>query len=120
MLDGSVGPAANLNISQGQEVARNAPTYPATDYRALQPRTAILDLAGSINNDVPSETSDRNTASPRPKRQRKSRFATLSNEVDASLAVLYRELESVASLKAQIEDFTDSKYAVPPNYKDPR
>lgn len=36
-------------------------------------------------------------------RNRKSRFATLSSEVDASLSILYRELEAGASLKLQIE-----------------
>ena len=103
VLDGSAGPAAVLNILQ-EQAARNAPTPLPIDCRALQPRPAVIDLAGSSNNDAPGENNDRNTASPRPKRQRKSRFATLSSEVDASLAVLYRELESVASLKAQIED----------------
>lgn len=104
MLDGSVGPAAVYPTLQGQEAIRNAPTPLPIDYRALQPRPTVIDLAGSSNNDAPGENNDRNTASPRPRRQRKSRFATLSSEVDASLAVLYRELESVASLKAQIED----------------
>lgn len=42
---------------------------------------------------------------PRPtRRPRKSRFATLSTEVDASLSVLYRELESIASLKLEIDE----------------
>ncbi|KAJ5681890.1 uncharacterized protein N7477_001830 [Penicillium maclennaniae] len=104
MLDGNFGPTPSYNSLQVQEAARNAPTYPPADYRGLQPRPAISNVATPSNNDAPSENGDRNTASPRPKRQRKSRFATLSSEVDASLAVLYRELESVASLKAQIED----------------
>ncbi|KAJ5145176.1 hypothetical protein N7448_002568 [Penicillium atrosanguineum] len=104
MPDGSVGPAAVFNSMQEQEAAKNAMTPFPADYRAVQPRAAAIDLAGSSNSNAPSENNDRNTASPRPKRQRKSRFATLSSEVDASLAVLYRELESVASLKAQVED----------------
>ncbi|KAJ6104569.1 hypothetical protein N7523_010889 [Penicillium sp. IBT 18751x] len=104
MFDGNLGPTPSYNSLQGQEAARNAPTYPPADYRALQPRLTLSNVATPSNNDASSENGDRNTASPRPKRQRKSRFATLSSEVDASLAVLYRELESVASLKAQIED----------------
>ncbi|KAL3462207.1 hypothetical protein BJX64DRAFT_142041 [Aspergillus heterothallicus] len=44
------------------------------------------------------------TEVPPPKRQRKSKFATLSNEIEASLSVLYRELESVTSLKLQIDE----------------
>ncbi|KAJ5128855.1 hypothetical protein N7526_007021 [Penicillium atrosanguineum] len=104
MPDGSVGPAAVFNSMQEQEAAKNTMTPFPADYRAVQPRAAAIDLAGSSNSNAPSENNDRNTASPRPKRQRKSRFATLSSEVDASLAVLYRELESVASLKAQVED----------------
>jgi predicted RNase H-like nuclease (RuvC/YqgF family) len=96
-------------IPAGTASAKNAPTSSAqtpspADYRALQPRPAVIDLVGQPNNHAPDSNSERNIESPRPKRQRKSRFATLSSEVDASLAVLYRELESVASLKAQIED----------------
>ncbi|KAL4756435.1 uncharacterized protein BDW70DRAFT_166120 [Aspergillus foveolatus] len=41
---------------------------------------------------------------PQPKRQRTSRFVTLPSDVDASLGVIYRELESVASLKLQIQE----------------
>lgn len=37
------------------------------------------------------------------RRQRKSRYSTLPSNVDASLAVLYQELESVAMLRAEIE-----------------
>lgn len=45
------------------------------------------------------------TDSPQPaQRQRKSRYSSLSSDVDASLGVLYRELESIASLRAQIEE----------------
>jgi hypothetical protein len=43
--------------------------------------------------------------SPEPKRrERKSRYSTLAGDVDLSLATIYRELESVASLRAQIAD----------------
>ncbi|KAL4740226.1 hypothetical protein BDV11DRAFT_214517 [Aspergillus similis] len=41
---------------------------------------------------------------PHPKRQRTSRFVTLPSDVDASLGVIYRELESVASLRLQIQE----------------
>jgi chromosome segregation ATPase len=50
-----------------------------------------------------------NTETPTQKRQRKSRFATLSNEVEGALSVLYRELESVTSLKLQIEELQSQK-----------
>ncbi|KAL2785096.1 hypothetical protein BJX66DRAFT_315527 [Aspergillus keveii] len=49
------------------------------------------------------------TETPTQKRQRKSRFATLSNEVEGALSVLYRELESVTSLKLQIEELQSQK-----------
>jgi hypothetical protein len=49
------------------------------------------------------------TETPMQKRQRKSRFATLSNEVEGALSVLYRELESVTSLKLQIEELQSQK-----------
>ncbi|KAJ0426759.1 hypothetical protein BJY00DRAFT_306753 [Aspergillus carlsbadensis] len=53
---------------------------------------------------------DRNRSeTPTQKRQRKSRFATLSNEVEGALSVLYRELESVTSLKLQIEELQSQK-----------
>ncbi|KAL4982981.1 hypothetical protein BDW68DRAFT_43541, partial [Aspergillus falconensis] len=51
-----------------------------------------------------NEDDDPGIEAPRPKRQRTSRFVTLSSDVDASLGVIYRELESVASLKLQIEE----------------
>lgn len=39
-----------------------------------------------------------------PRRHRKSRFSTLGEDVDASLAVLYRQLESIPILKKQIQE----------------
>jgi len=75
-----------------------------TDDCALQPRPTAVDVGGLRNNDASSENTNDTLEPPRPKRQGKSRFATLSTEVDASLAVLYRELESVASIKVQVED----------------
>jgi DNA repair ATPase RecN len=53
--------------------------------------------------------SEPSTDTPTTKRQRKSRFATLSNEVEGALSVLYRELESVTSLKLQIEELQSQK-----------
>ncbi|KAL3444594.1 hypothetical protein BJX65DRAFT_283204 [Aspergillus insuetus] len=53
--------------------------------------------------------SEPSTDTPTQKRQRKSRFATLSNEVEGALSVLYRELESVTSLKLQIEELQSQK-----------
>lgn len=105
----TLGPDAQrqfINVQQAQEIAGNVPSPNPTDYRSLQPRPAAVDLVSQSNNDASSDLqhSDHNTGTPRPKRQRKSRFATLSSEVDASLAVLYRELESVTFLKAQVED----------------
>lgn len=112
MIDDKFGPetdVASCNMLRAHDAAKNTPTLNAqtpnpADYRALQPQPAVIDLVGQPINNAPNSNSERNIESPRPKRQRKSRFATLSSEVDASLAVLYRELESVASLKAQIED----------------
>ncbi|KAL2812999.1 hypothetical protein BJX63DRAFT_395398 [Aspergillus granulosus] len=53
---------------------------------------------------VSTSEEEHNNRPPAPKRQRKSRFATLPHEVEASLSVLYRELESVTSLRLQIEE----------------
>lgn len=61
----------------------------------------IVDLS---NDDLPNENTNSKPDPPRPQRKRKSRFTTLSSDVDASLSVLYRELESTASLKIQVED----------------
>ncbi|KAL3493950.1 hypothetical protein BJX62DRAFT_199378 [Aspergillus germanicus] len=56
-----------------------------------------------------ADSSEPSTDTPTTKRQRKSRFATLSNEVEGALSVLYRELESVTSLKLQIEELQSQK-----------
>ncbi|KAE8160331.1 hypothetical protein BDV40DRAFT_302382 [Aspergillus tamarii] len=42
-----------------------------------------------------------------PRRQRKSRYMSLPSEVDASLNVLYRELEANASLRLEIENLRE-------------
>ncbi|KAJ5613399.1 hypothetical protein N7510_006593 [Penicillium lagena] len=91
-------------VQEGHGITENVSSPNSTDYRALQPRPAAVDIVSQLNIEAPGESSDHNAGTPRPKRQRKSRFATLPTEVDSSLAVLYRELESVASLKAQVED----------------
>lgn len=93
-----------VTVQQAQELAGSVSSPNPTDYHALQPQPTTINLIGQSNSDVPNDGSHRNTETSRPKRQRKSRFATLPSEVDASLAVLYRELESVASLKTQVED----------------
>jgi len=70
----------------------------------------VAELAGQNSTPTPGShaaNSDRiaNTATPEPKRrQRKSRYSTLPSEVDLSLATIYRELESVASLRTEVED----------------
>lgn len=84
----------SLHLNQTSDHVHHPPT---TTINHSPPRhTQISDNNNNNNN---------NSVEPaRPKRQRKSRYATLSSEVDASLAVLYHELESIASLKAQVED----------------
>lgn len=48
------------------------------------------------------DTEELAPADSRPRRKRNSRFATLSGDVEHSLAIIYGELESVATLKAQM------------------
>jgi len=66
-------------------------------------------IAASGSLDLPNGGSPHETTAglPNPsrsKRKRNSRFTTLSSDVDASLSILYRELESTASLKVQVEE----------------
>ncbi|KAL2856510.1 hypothetical protein BJY01DRAFT_203475 [Aspergillus pseudoustus] len=77
-----------------------------TETPAAYPNPAYTASPAPQHSDAPREADQELTfiEAPAPKRQRKSRFATLSNEVEASLSVLYRELESVTSLKLQIEE----------------
>jgi predicted RNase H-like nuclease (RuvC/YqgF family) len=42
------------------------------------------------------------------RRQRKSQYSTLSAEVNSALSTIYRELESVADLRAQITELTST------------
>lgn len=85
------------------------PTGPSTTPQAPQEDSGN---AAQRHTDIPQNslgvnvnpTDDIVTESSAPKRKRKSRFATLSSEVDESLSVLYRELESITSLKMQIID----------------
>ncbi|KAL6232400.1 hypothetical protein BDW75DRAFT_217818 [Aspergillus navahoensis] len=89
-------PSISLPPEKASESAplRNSPE-PIPHSPAVAPRPASLQH---------NEDNDPDTEAPRPKRQRTSRFVTLSSDVDASLGVIYRELESVASLKLQIEE----------------
>ncbi|KAL4899108.1 hypothetical protein BDW74DRAFT_184110 [Aspergillus multicolor] len=78
---------------------QESPANPLQDIPGPNPQSpAILTRPAS------RQQADGDLEGPQPKRQRTSRFTTLSNEVDTSLAVLYRELESVAMLKMHIEE----------------
>lgn len=63
-----------------------------------------LTQATSPDNDVMNESSNTHLEVSQPtRRHRKSRYMSLPSEVDASLNVLYRELESTASLRLEAE-----------------
>ncbi|RDW64384.1 uncharacterized protein DSM5745_09795 [Aspergillus mulundensis] len=84
------------SIPQAPQEARTNPLPSPSDRKLHSP--AVPTRPASLQQNVPD------SEGPHPKRQRTSRFTTLSSEVDTSLAVLYRELESVATLKMHIEE----------------
>ncbi|KAL4994273.1 hypothetical protein BDV10DRAFT_177235 [Aspergillus recurvatus] len=82
-----------------QEASENAPLRNSSERTSHPP--AVTTRPASPPD---QEDNDPDAEAHRPKRQRTSRFVTLSSDVDASLGVIYRELESAASLKLQIEE----------------
>ncbi|KAL4973583.1 hypothetical protein BDW66DRAFT_168482 [Aspergillus desertorum] len=96
-------PARAPSISQPpQEVSENARLR--NDTEPIPPPSAVTTRPAGLQH---NENNAPNAEGPRFKRQRTPRFVTLSSDVDASLGVIYRELESVASLKLQIEELQD-------------
>lgn len=87
---------------------RYTPHSPGQPSLTLAPMTAAR--SDSTNVESRGKTAAPGSASLVPNgsgsdsQARRSRFATLSSEVDSALCVLYRELESVTSLRQQIGD----------------
>ncbi|KAL2843620.1 hypothetical protein BJX68DRAFT_270115 [Aspergillus pseudodeflectus] len=79
------------------------------DIRLLNTLSESITVPKRPRETLTSTDGQSNIETPTQKRQRKSRFATLSNEVEGALSVLYRELESVTSLKLQIEELQSQK-----------
>ncbi|OGM43168.1 hypothetical protein ABOM_008864 [Aspergillus bombycis] len=67
------------------------------------PATDPVREASSNNDDIDVSGNTQPGVSQPPRRQRKSRYMSLPSEIDASLNVLYRELESSAALRLEIE-----------------
>ncbi|KAJ5347849.1 hypothetical protein MYU51_015515 [Penicillium brevicompactum] len=63
--------------------------------------TPTTNAASSVG--AARDIDDSASTDSRPRRKRNSRFATLPSDVDHSLAIIYSELESVATLKAEIQ-----------------
>lgn len=92
-----------LPIPQAQVPPANA--LPSSDSNhTTQGQIATSGSVDLPNGGSPHENTTGFPNSSRSKRKRNSRFTTLSSDVDASLSILYRELESTASLKAQVEE----------------
>jgi hypothetical protein len=105
-----------------QTLGPDAGQQPSQEYLKQWHRNAVEDIHGlnavyestrvpkrQLETATHADSSEPSTDTSTAKRQRKSRFATLSNEVEGALSVLYRELESVTSLKLQIEELQSQK-----------
>ncbi|KAF4767125.1 hypothetical protein N7455_006842 [Penicillium solitum] len=103
-----------LGESQPNAVDRDTThdvTYPGpagqTATESLQPtgrkrKSRHGTLPGDVDASLALQTA---TGSPQSNRRgRKSRYSTLPTTVDASLSVIYQELESIAMLRAEIEE----------------
>ncbi|KAE8360878.1 hypothetical protein BDV27DRAFT_167384 [Aspergillus caelatus] len=75
--------------------------------REAIPATNPAREASPDNDEMNENMYTQSGVSQPPRRQRKSRYMSLPSEVDASLNVLYRELESNASLRLEIENLRE-------------
>jgi hypothetical protein len=105
---------ADSNALKPAPALRNDELEVAQAHYNTTPGAKLAVIAGQVLTNARSDytasscmPADSGTAEPR-RRQRKSRYSTLSGEVDLSLATIYRELESVASLRSQIEYLRDA------------
>ncbi|KAL4814365.1 hypothetical protein BDW67DRAFT_165918, partial [Aspergillus spinulosporus] len=86
-------PPAPQSASENASLSNSSERIPQSPAVTARPESMRLD-----------EDNNPDAEAPQPKRQRTSRFVTLPSDVDASLGVIYRELESVASLKLQLQE----------------
>ncbi|KAH8705598.1 hypothetical protein BGW36DRAFT_353999 [Talaromyces proteolyticus] len=83
---------------------RNSSPYTSSS-STPKPAPRSGSLSTTRRNDLPMpSTSTNQSFSMLDSHARKSRFATLSSEVDSALWVLYRELESATSLRQRIDE----------------
>ncbi|CAI7589168.1 unnamed protein product [Penicillium glandicola] len=94
-----LGVASSLEL---QQEGLQAQSVPRENEPSAMDQNTIQD-AGHSQPAVRTATDSPEPCQRRPAR-RKSRYSTLPSAVDTSFAVLYRELESVASLRTQIEE----------------
>lgn len=94
----AVSQSHRISASHSPNHLTSAPSLPAQQSPGLlSPRHNEGHISGS-----PSASSAAQGLSIMDSHARKSKFATLSTEVDSALWVLYRELESVTSLRQRI------------------
>lgn len=102
-------------LTQSRQPSDLSTSYPpttsvTTSRTSAQPTSALMSphhnepnmLAPSVS--APSSSPHSHGLSMLDSHARKSRFATLSSEVDSALWVLYRELESVTSFRQRISE----------------
>lgn len=97
------------SLSREDKTEAKGSTCPLLASRNDYPLLSSAPMSSTFRRDERCETTPPSTAQYQSSslldcHARKSRFATLSNEVDSALWVLYRELESTTSLRQQIAE----------------